>query len=142
MGIKVCFYPYIIDKGTKEVDLSNNYCSTNYNCIYSIKAGEICSEFIARYFFKPGTAPENFINEIAKNSSKEKDIKQEISKNIYKVKIQDMLQDSNSDFEFKTYKECKKVRENLLNKYENIELEIEDKIKNANIDIYALLELE
>lgn len=122
MGIKVCFYPDIV----------------NENCMYSVKAGEICSEFIARYFFKPGIAPEYLLNTIIKEQdieSSESNIKQELSKNIYKVKIDDMFQDSRQNFELKTFKESKFVREKLLNKYK-------EKIKGTKTDIYALLTLD
>jgi len=122
MGVKVCFYPDII----------------NEKCMYSVKAGEICSEFIARYFFKSGNAPEYLLNSIIKEQkleSDEKNIKQEISKNIYKVKIDDMFCDSIENFEIKTFKDSKIVREKLLDKYK-------EKTKGTKVDIYALLTLD
>lgn len=134
MGIKICFYPSIINKENEELDILNEHC------IYSIKAGEVCSEFISRYFFKPGLAPEKFLDTITKENytKEEKNAKQEILKNIYKVKIEDMMQDSNLGFELKTFKESKIVRENLLDKYQNLK----EEIKEAKVDIYAILALD
>lgn len=130
MGLKVCFYQSLENDEYKGKD----YCQN----IYNIKAGEICSEFIARYFFKPGVAPELLLNKIAKEyyyGKDEEKSRQDISKNIYKVKIDDMLQDHKENFEFKTFKDSKIVREKLLNKYQ-------ENLKNAKTDVYALLTLD
>lgn len=139
MGVKICFYPSITNEEKSEIDILKYYKNTNENghCIYSIKAGEVCSEFIARYFFKPGTAPKKFINNIIKE---DEETEKEVLKNIYKVKIEDMFQDSINNFEFKTYKECKNVREKLLNTYRKITGEIEN--KRNKVEIYAMLALE
>ena len=143
MGVKICFYPSIIDENNREIDILKKQEETKEksHCIYDIKAGEICSEFIAKYFFKPGNAPEKFVDIITKeNASKEEEekTKEEILKNIYKVKIDDMLKDSQKGIELQTYQESSKVRERLLYKYN----EIDKKIKHAKIDIYALLTVE
>ena len=48
-------------------------------------------------------------------------------------------QDKQKDFEFKAFKDCIKVRENLLKRYQQIGFKVDGNINTANIAIYALL---
>lgn len=130
MGVKVCFYSLIIDD-------KNNIIKDMSRFICSIKASEICSEFIARYFQKTDDISEYLLEKIEDEdhtgSCTEK--KQNVKKGIYKVNIDSMIEDSTGKFEFKTFKECKIAREFLLEKYDNL---IDNK-EQSKIDIYAFL---
>ncbi len=104
MSIKIIFYKSIIDKKDEKIIADKDF-------IYSVEAGEVCSEFIARYF-------------------------QNEHNGTYKVNINKMIEDNEEGFEFKVFKECKKVRENLIKMNENLQKEIED---NQEIEYYAVL---
>lgn len=48
-----------------------------------------------------------------------------------------MIEDSKRNFEFKVFKECKIVRENLLDKYNELNKEY-----NTKLEIYANLHIQ
>ena len=143
MGVKISFYTSITNNKSEEKDLLEYYEKTDKGqCIYCIEAGEICSEFIARYFRKTNIMPGLLSNKIAKEyypkESYENAIKDMYS-GAYKANVDIMIQDSLGDFEFKTYKESKRVREKLLDKYNEIDKKLKQSIEKPNIEIYALL---
>ncbi len=105
VSIKISFY-------TEGENKENANLDTKKRNIFEIQASEVCSEFIARYFQK--------VKEM---------------QGIYKVDISKMKEDSNGAFEFKTFKECKTVREDLLNKYNKLEGNYK------KIELYALLDV-
>ena len=143
MGLKIRFYASIKDATDEELDLLKYYQNTEKGyCIYCIKAAEICSEFIARYFHKAVTMPELLLNKVIEENYEEKDYpnaKQDMFNGIYKANTDKMFSDNNSDFEFKAFKECKVVREKLLKKYEDIGIKLEENIEKPKVEIYALL---
>lgn len=143
MGLKIRFYASIKDAADEELDLLKYYQNTEKGyCIYCIKAAEICSEFIARYFHKAVTMPELLLNKVIEENYEEKDYqnaKQDMFNGIYKANTDKMFSDNNSDFEFKAFKECKVVREKLLKKYEDIGVKLEGNIEKPKVEIYALL---
>ena len=143
MGLKIQFYASIKDAKDVELDLLKYYRNTEKGyCIYCIKAAEICSEFIARYFHKTVTMPELLLNKVIEENYEEKDYenaKQDMNNGIYKANTDKMFHDNNSDFEFKAFKECKVVREKLLNKYEEIGMTLKEDIEKPKVEIYALL---
>jgi len=53
---------------------------------------------------------------------------------MYKAKIDKMIEDSKENFEFKVFKECKTVRENLLDKYNKL-----NKEHKPEVEIFANL---
>lgn len=116
MSIKINFYASINDKRNEEKVLKKYEEVEKGEYIYQIEAREICSEFISRYFNK-------------------------VENGIYKAKINKMIEDTQGNFEFKAYKECKKVRENLLEKYQQIGYKIAENENKSNISIYALLDV-
>ncbi len=143
MGLKIRFYASITDAADEELDLLKYYQNTEKGyCIYCIKAAEICSEFIARYFHKAVTMPELLLNKVIEENYEEKDYpnaKQDMFNGIYKANTDKMFSDNDSDFEFKAFKECKVVREKLLKKYEDIGIKLEGNIEKPKVEIYALL---
>ena len=60
---------------------------------------------------------------------------------IYKAITDKMLEDSKSKFELKTFKESKKVREELIEKYKTICEKLNKTIEKPKVDIYALFEV-
>ena len=143
MGLKIQFYASIDNAQDEELDLLNYYQNTEKGyCIYCIKAAEICSEFIARYFHKTVTMPELLLNKVIEENYDEKDYinaRQDMSNGIYKANTEKMFNDNNSDFEFKAFKECKVVREKLLDKYKDIGIKLKENIEEPKVEIYALL---
>lgn len=114
MGIKIYFYAQLDNKRNEEKFLNKYEKLQKEDYIYKIEAREICSEFISRYFNK-------------------------VEDGLYKAKIEQMLEDKQKDFEFKAFKDCIKVRENLLKRYQQIGFKVDGNINTANIAIYALL---
>ena len=143
MGLKIQFYASVKDAKDIELDLLKYYQDTEKGyCIYCIKAAEICSEFIARYFHKTVTMPELLLNKVIEENYEEKDYKnakQDMNNLIYKANTDKMFNDNNSNFEFKAFKECKVVREKLLDKYEEIGMKLKENIEEPKVEIYALL---
>ena len=143
MGIKICFYASIKDVKDVELDLLKYYKNTeNGYCIYRIRAGEICSEFIARYFHKVTSIPELLLDKIIEEHYDETDYnkaKYEMCNGIYKANTDIMLHDNNSDFKFKVFEECKIVREKLLSKYEEIGENLKEVLEKPKIEIYAIM---
>ncbi len=145
MAIKICFYVSIKNENDEEIDLLDHYkTEEGGQCIYSIAAGEICSEFIARYFKKVECLPDKLLTNIIKESYEEKDYEKarhDMYNGMYRVSINKMLIDDEQDFKFKAYEESKLVREKLIKKHNEIEEEIKKQINNSKIETYALLEV-
>ena len=145
MGVKIYFYISVANQKNEELDLIEYYQNPKKSgyYIYTIEASEICSEFIARYFVKTKNMPDLLLNKvIEENYKKEKyeEAVNDLSNGIYKAKIDVMNKDNNSNFEFKANKECKAVRENLLNIYNIINCElIKNQINNPKMELYAIL---
>lgn len=143
MEIKICFYASIKGVENEELDLLKYYNNTeNGYCIYRIRAGEICSEFIARYFSKVVSLPELLLDKIIIEHYDVNDYnksKQEMCNGIYKANTDIMFHDSNSDFKFKAFEECKIVREKLLIKYEEIREKLKEVIEKPRVEIYAIM---
>lgn len=116
MSIKIYFYAQLDDKINEEKFLNRYQTLQKEDSLYQIEAKEICSEFISRYFNK-------------------------LENGIYKAKISQMLEDRYGNFEFKAFKDCKRVRENLLTKYQEFEQKFEENMNTRNISIYALLDV-
>ena len=52
-----------------------------------------------------------------------------------------MLIDSKTNTNIKTFKDSKIVREKLLEKHQEIEKELKDRMTNAQIEIYSIFEV-
>lgn len=143
MSIKICFYSSVIDGEKGEVDLLKYYGDTeDGHCIYKIDAGEICSEFIARYFQKVETMPKLLLNKVIEenyNNQSQEEAMQDMQNGIFRLNINTMIEDNNEDFEFKIYKECKIVREKLLDIYIKMQNKLKEKTNKSEIETYALL---
>lgn len=145
MGLKICFYASTQNEENEEVDLLNYYNSEKEgHCIYKIEAGEVCSEFIARYFKKSETIPNLLLNKIVEEKYANvgcKLAKEDMKNGIYKAITDKMIEDSKNKFEIKTFKESKKVREELIEIYQTIHENLNKKIERPKVDIYALFEI-
>ena len=145
MGLKICFYASTHNKENEEIDLLNYYNNEEEgHCIYKIEAGEVCSEFIARYFKKSETIPDLLLNKIVEEKYANIDCKsatEDMKDGIYKAITDKMLEDIKSKFELKTFKESKKVREELIEKYKTICEKLNKTIEKPKVDIYALFEV-
>lgn len=143
MSVKVWFYTSIKNDKDEELDLLNYYKTTNNkHCIYSIKAGEICSEFIARYFKRVEIMPDLLLDKVLEENYNEQDYEKSIKyihNGIYKANIKTMLEDSKTNFELNTFKESKLVREKLVDKYQEINQKLKESVNEPKIEIYALL---
>lgn len=143
MSLKICFYASIKNEKKEEIDLLKYYkTAEKKHCIYKIEAGEICSEFIARYFNKTKQIPNLLLNElIEENYDKKENAKEDMKNGIYKANISKMTEENNAKTEIKTFKESKIVREKLIKKYEEIKKALEVKVPNSEIEIYAIFEV-
>lgn len=145
MSLKICFYASTQNAQNEEFDLLNYYHNTEEgHCIYKIEAGEVCSEFIARYFKKSKTIPKLLLNKIVEEKYKNVDCeiaREDMQNGIYKAITEKILEDNENEFEIKTFKECKAVREKLVKKYKTIHEELKNVIERPKVDIYALFEI-
>ena len=145
MSLKICFYASTQNEENEEIDLSNYYDNVEKgHCIYKIEAGDVCSEFIARYFEKSKTIPNLLLKKIIEENYENVDCKiakEDMQNGIYKAITDKMIADSKSKFELKTFKESKKVREELIERYQTIHETLKKTIKNPKVDIYAIFEL-
>lgn len=145
MSLKICFYASIENEKKEELDLLNYYKTQEKGyCIYKIEAGEICSEFIAKYFKKTNQIPNLLLNELIEENYSEKEkanAKDDMKEGIYEVNIKKMVEDSQTNTEIKTFKDAKIVREKLLEKYKNINRKLKEEIETPNIKIYATFEI-
>jgi len=135
MGIKICFYVAVLDENKKEFERKNSF-------IFAIDAGEICSEFIARYFSKTQSMPEKLLDSVIEDEFGDfsyDNAKRMVANGIYKASMERMFEDENGTFEFSAYKPAKLVRERIIKKYKEIVDSLKGKPKNPNVDIYALL---
>ena len=145
MSLKICFYASIKDEKKEEIDLLRYYKGEEKgHCIYKIKAGEICSEFIAKYFNKTNLLPPLLLKEIIEENYTKKETetaKEDLKDGVYKVDISKMLIDSKINTNINTFKDSKIVREKLLEKHQEIEKELKDRMTNAQIEIYSIFEV-
>lgn len=145
MGLKICFYASTQNGENEEIDLLNYYNNAEEgHCIYKIEAGEVCSEFIARYFQKSETIPNLLLNKIVEEKYESVDCeiaKEDMQNGIYKAITDKMISDSKNEFELKTFKESKKVREELLERYQTIRENLNKKVEKPKVDIYAIFEV-
>jgi hypothetical protein len=144
MGLKICFYASVKNERNEEVEVPKKYEREEGNAIYKIEAGEVCSEFIARYFNKVEEIPNLLFSQVAQENYKKlgKVLEEKELKNgIYKAKINQIEFDCKENYEIKAFKESKRVREKLLNKYNELDGVLKQVGCKPKIDIYALFEV-
>ncbi len=142
MSLKIGFYVATFNGENKEIELLKNYCNIEKDqCIFTINASDICSEFIARYFYKVPELPEILLNSFIKENYKEKDYesaKTELYNGIYKADLHVLIKDNEEAYKFKVRSLSEDIREKLIKKYDDIRKELDKTVKNNKIEIYAL----
>lgn len=144
MSLKICFYASIKNERNEEIEIPNKYLREEGSTIYKIQAGEVCSEFIARYFSKVEKMPNLLFSEVSKDNYRKNGKylnEKELKNGIYKAKINQMKIDSDEDYEIKVFKDSKKVREKLIDKYNEMCVNLSHRGEEPKIDIYALFEV-
>lgn len=143
MGVKICFYATLFDDDNNEMNLVKYYNTLKDKYyIHRVSAGEVCSEFFARYYHKINQLPELLLDKVIKENYNEEEYKyavQDMYNGIYKANMNAMKTDNDNSYNFSAYNDCKKVREKLLEIHNEIYNKSKETIKNPKIEMYAIL---